>query len=204
MKTIIIGLLLLISSNLASAALYRCSKGGQTSYQERPCDEAATEVKTNVVIKESMSGCYEINYRTLDAGLPYSEKYEIRDIGNSKFELVDLKEKLEKKKSTSHRRIIMKQATNEALQQVGEGFGLDLKDGVSMDWEGGCKLNNRAYRMNNNHECDREYLQEFYNHKPDDLRWNLGFYRGRDQKGDEIIFAFLWLNNGIGKKIPCP
>jgi Domain of unknown function (DUF4124) len=68
----------------------------------------------------------------------------------------------------------MKSATPEELREVGAAFHLNLREGVSVKWDKGTP-----------------------NQKP------IGVYKGQDERGKEVVFAFLFLANGLATKAQC-
>lgn len=69
----------------------------------------------------------------------------------------------------------MKQATSEEITLLSKGLHLDINEGVSVVWNQGTP-----------------------NQKP------IGMYKGKDNKGNEIYFAYFFFSNGLAKKVACP
>ncbi|MBE0621979.1 MAG: hypothetical protein IH605_15405 [Burkholderiales bacterium] len=74
------------------------------------------------------------------------------------------------------RGVRMKRATYEEVQTVARNFRLDLRQGVSMKW-----------------------VKDPTTNQPP-----LGFYKGKDDKGNDVILVYFALINAKAKRIPCP
>lgn len=116
-----------LSGAAQAADLYKCSVGGHTSYQDRPCAPASRQTRVDTRPAGSMVGCYVAKFSAFDGGgSGRSERFEIRATAPSEFELRMQGETLP-----------MKTATPEELRDLSKGFQVRLLDGVSMKWPAG-------------------------------------------------------------------
>mgnify|MGYP001566754670 CR=1 FL=1 len=127
MRTALVGLLFLYLSP-AHAEVYKCTNSeGQTSYQSHPCEKSGSILRLSTRADDPMTGCYEVTLPGWETG-KHNEKFEIKSLGNDKFDIFDVKRNDPKKIFT------MKRATAEELSMLSEGLGIKFMSGLSNDW----------------------------------------------------------------------
>jgi hypothetical protein len=132
MKALLLLVLLAVIPGIVNAAsLYKCSRNGQSSYQDSPCDHTSSQTKLQPGGVNPMLGCYVARFPAWEsAGTGHSETFEILAITGSEYRLQFREEK-------NKQSIPMKRATPEELRAVSEGFNAHFSDGISMKWPQG-------------------------------------------------------------------
>jgi len=103
----------------ARADIYKCTKAGAVSYQETPC-EGANVQEAHLQDRDSdrFVGCFvSTNGRS-------SHYYEVRANGAGTFQLIDENNPLASG-------VVLKRATNEELQALGNGLHISISNGLS-------------------------------------------------------------------------
>jgi hypothetical protein len=103
----------------ARADIYKCTKAGAVSYQETPCEGANVQA-THIEDRDSnhFVGCF------VTRDNQFSHSIEVRANGAGTYQLIDERNPLGSG-------MVLKQATNEELLAVSNGFHIKVNQGLS-------------------------------------------------------------------------
>ncbi|WP_374348361.1 hypothetical protein [Chitinimonas sp.] len=133
-----VAILALNIAGFAQAGLYKCSKNGEISYQEMPCDKSSAAIQTAVAGDSPFIGCYKANY----PAEPY-ELFEVRRvIEERRAERLYYNDYTARRKSEPVLRLmrvdkpdweglVLKNAGDAELQHIASVNHLSLKRGVT-------------------------------------------------------------------------
>jgi len=144
-----------------AADVFKCIVDGKTQYQGTPCEASASSQRIQAEARSSLVGCYVAPIRGMEEG------FVIRRTTSSPYELVVTEGK-------NSQALPLKLASRPEMQQISSAFGVDVTEGLSMQWP-----------------------PDTPNQRP------VGLYKGRDRAGREVVLAYFFFDSGFATRSQC-
>jgi hypothetical protein len=111
----------------SATEMYKCTKNGHSSYQDKPCGPSNSQTQLQTGQTNSMIGCYVAKFPAFESSSSgSSEPFEVRASASSGYEL-----------QFQGGTVPLKRATPDELREVSKGFHVHLSDGFSVRWPQG-------------------------------------------------------------------
>ncbi|GLQ52077.1 DUF4124 domain-containing protein [Dyella flava] len=173
----------------ARADIYKCSKGGTTTYQDAPCEDSDVQA-THVDAPGSSHfvGCFASS-----TGNNYGSSVEVRANGAGTYQMIDEHNPLAGG-------VTLRAATNEELKSVSDGLHIQITEGLSRDTGRPALVN--VYSVRTGYQYVVRTTPTAVAISPSSL---YGIYRGTSAEGQAI--TLLYRGGGVPELVikgSCP